>query len=171
MPPHLSRLHSVGRGSDSANREVSVATYHTTKETAPQQHEQSFARPNMVLEELKAKRDQERIMARELCSNAKETLVLNVSTTGVHAMLKSFLRDLQRTEVVLRQLNDKIAQFIHTDCLNEKFTTNIEYEDQMIDIMRRLYHRLKDSNADTREHCKVMKTLNGLANLTVLCCN
>lgn len=71
----------------------------------------------------------------------------------------NFLRDIRRAEVVLRHLNDAIEQVIDNDCLNEEFTDNIEYEDQIIDILSRLYHWLKEK-ADTREHCKVMKTLN-----------
>lgn len=55
-------------------------------------------------------------------------------------MLGSFMCQLRKVEVSLRWLNLKIEPFTNVGYFEEEFTTNIEYEDQMIDIMSRLYH-------------------------------
>lgn len=143
MSPHLRRLPPMDPDSDSITGEGNVAVHRAMEGALPLQNEQSFTLSTMRLYELKTKRGKQRLIARDLCREAKGTLELSAITSDAYDQLKSFLCQLRKTDAALRSLNENIEPFIDIDHLDEEFATNVDYEDQMTHIMCRLYFRLK----------------------------
>lgn len=154
----------MGLESDSAEGERSAAAHRAMKNELPFMHEQGVFQCKMSLHELKNEREKRRLIARELCRNAKAILDSSVTITDVCGVLTSFLSQLRKNEVELRLLNKEIEPLIDIEDLDQEFTTNIDYEDEITHIMIRLYYRLKDKKCDTKEKCQIMETLHSSKN-------
>lgn len=127
------------------------------------------------LDELNMQREKTRLITLELCRDAKATLNLLVQICDARDVLTSFLRQLRKTQVELRFLNEEIEQLVDMGHLDQEFATNIKYEAEIMHNMVRLYYQLKDKKPETIEQCEISdkfyssKKLNEFLALTQLC--
>lgn len=69
------------------------------------------------------------------------------------------MRKLCETKFRLKLLKEEIEPFIDNDSLGEEYATNLQYEDEIIHVMIRLYYQVKEEELETIDQCQMIRTL------------
>lgn len=156
-------------GGDSLNGEGNAAADRAMQDAVTLMCDQSSLDNTMRLNELKTKREKVRLYAREVRRNAESALLLTVMTSGVADRLKELMRQLRKTEIVLRTLNEEIEPFIHSDSLDEEYATDVEYQDEITHVMIRIYYELKYKRYDAAKPSQIDEIINSSTDFNEFC--